>query len=169
MGKEKIITDALIRKENPLTVNVDSFGIVTMSDGNDGEMPVTLVKLGFKGINDVKGMTILGPSEFGYVGEIPVYEVHLVGSIHTRYSKSMHNVWDGFTRLESHSGKRREVKRGNIDTVIYKKLVEVEHLGESYFFLLPENAVIASRAHGLTEIAHSVCNVEDHTEIINGL
>ena len=135
----EIITNALIRKDNPLTVSVDSFGVVTMSGGKGGEMPVTLVKLGFKGINDFKGVTILGPSEFGYVGEIPVYEVHIVDSIHNRYCKSLHNEWTGFTRLESYNGKIHQIKRDEIYSVIYKKLVEVEYLGKPYFFLLNEN------------------------------
>lgn len=169
MGKEEIITDALIRKENPLTVDVDSFGIVTMSDGKGVDMPVTLVKLGFRGVNGSEKTTILGPSEFGYVGEIPVYEVHLVDSIHNRYCKRLHNEWAGFTRLESYNGKIHQIKRDEIYSVIYKKLIEVEYLGESYFFLLPENAVIASKANGLTELAYSASNVEVHTEIINGL
>ena len=165
----EIITNALIRKENPLTVDVDSFGIVTIPNGKDGGKAVMLVKLGFKGINGSEKTTILGPSEFGYVGEIPVYEVHIVDSVHNRYCKSLHNEWTGFTRLESYNGKIHQIKRDEIYSVIYKKLVEVEYLGKSYFFLLPENAVIASRANGLTEIARSAYNVEDHTEIVNGL
>ena len=169
MGKEKIITDALIRKENPLTVSVDRFGIVTIPNDKGEDKYVTLVKLGFKGVNGSEKTTILGSSEFGYVGEIPVYEVHIVDSIHNRYCKSLHNEWTGFTRLESYNGKIHQIKRDEIHSVIYKKLVEVEYLGESYFFLLPENAVIASKANGLTEIARSASNVEDHTKIINGL
>jgi hypothetical protein len=140
-----------------------------MSDGKDGEMPVTLVKLGFKGINDFKGVTILGPSEFGYVGEIPVYEVHIVDSIHNRYCKSLHNEWTGFTRLESYNGKIHQIKRDEIYSVIYKKLVEVEYLGKPYFFLLNENAVISNNSRGLEEMTHTAASIENSYEVINGL
>lgn len=167
--KKNVITNALIRNENPLTASVCGFGIVNLADGTDGGKTVLPVKLGFKNINGSDGVTVLGPNEFGYVGEIPVYEVHIVDGVNNRYCKSLHNEWTGFTRMESYNGKINQIKRDEIYSVIYKKLVEVEYMGESYFFLLHENAVIADKRSGLYDIAHTVSNIKDYTEIVNGL
>lgn len=162
------ITNALIRKENPLSFDVDRFGIVTIDDGSDDGQAVNLVKLNFVGVDGDEKTISLGPSEFGYVGEIPVYEVHLKDRINPVYCKDMRNVWDDFTRLMTYSGKRREVYRSEVELVNYRKLVEVEYRGESYFFLMNENDVIANNMRGLVAQVRDVTNVVDYSKVING-
>lgn len=162
---DKIITNALIRKDNPLTVKVDDLCSLTLSTGE----PVVLVNLGFKGINGFRGISILNPNQYTYVGEKPVLEVHLKDRTRPVYCKRIDSVSSWFDRLESHSGKRCDMNKNEIDHIMYKKLVEAKYHGESFFFLLNENAVISNRSRGLEKMTYTADSIENGYEVINGL
>lgn len=161
----KIITNALIRKDNRLTVEVGDLCSVMLPTGE----AVVLVNLGFKGINGFRGVSILNPDQYEYVGEKPVLEVHLKDRTHPVYCKRIDSVSSEFDRLESHSGKRCDMNRNEIEHIRYKKLVEVKYQGESFFFLLSENAVISNRSRALEKMTHTAASIENGYEVINGL
>ena len=61
------------------------------------------------------------------------------------------------------------MNRNEIEHIRYKKLVEVKYHGESFFFLLSENAVISNRSRALEKMTHTAASIENGYEVINGL